>query len=293
RHVSPTVMLRSHTTAGIPALLDSLAPELGHYDVLHALPGLVYRRDQADKTHVGTPHQVDLWRLRARTPVSVADLHELMEIVVSAVLPGAKWRAVPTGHLYTVHGHQLDVWVDSHWLELAECGLIAAHILRAANLETLHWGGLAMGIGLDRALMLRKGIDDIRLLRSTRADVVAQLHDLKPWRPVTVMPAMRRDLSVLCSAGTDVEVLGDLARTALGASADLLQSLTVLSDTPAAYLAESARQRLQPSLGQHNVLIRLELASLDRTLTAGEANRLRDEVYLAIHQGPVKELIAV
>lgn len=183
--------------------------------------------------------------------------------------------------------------MDSHWLELAECGLIAAHILRAANLETLHWGGLAMGIGLDRALMLRKGIDDIRLLRSTRADVVAQLHDLKPWRPVTVMPAMRRDLSVLCSAGTDVEVLGDLARTALGASADLLQSLTVLSDTPAAYLAESARQRLQPSPGQQNVLIRLELASLDRTLTAGEANRLRDEVYLAIHQGPVKELIAV
>ena len=55
RHVSPTVMLRSHTSAGIPALLDSLRGEQGHYDRLHVLPGLVYRRDAVDRTHVGRP----------------------------------------------------------------------------------------------------------------------------------------------------------------------------------------------------------------------------------------------
>ena len=31
-----------------------------------SLPGLVYRRDSIDRTHVGAPHQVDLWRLKAR-----------------------------------------------------------------------------------------------------------------------------------------------------------------------------------------------------------------------------------
>jgi phenylalanyl-tRNA synthetase alpha chain len=41
-----------------------------------------------------------------------------------------------------------------------------------------------------------------------------------------------------------------------------------------------------------NVLVRLVLQPLDRTLTDAEANALRDRVYLALHQGGVQELIA-
>ena len=41
-----------------------------------------------------------------------------------------------------------------------------------------------------------------------------------------------------------------------------------------------------------NVLLRLVLQPLDRTLTDGEANRLRDRVYLALHRGRVLELTA-
>ena len=90
RHVSPTVMLRSHTSAGIPALLDSLRGEQGLYDRLHVLPGLVYRRDAVDRTHVGAPHQVDLWRLKARGLLGPADLQSMMAAVVEAVLPAAE-----------------------------------------------------------------------------------------------------------------------------------------------------------------------------------------------------------
>jgi phenylalanyl-tRNA synthetase beta subunit len=52
-------------------------------------------------------------------------------------------------------------------------------------------------MGLDRALMLRKGIDDIRLLRSTEPRIAAQLFDLSPWRPVSCQPPVRRDLSIV------------------------------------------------------------------------------------------------
>ena len=65
RYVTETVMLRSHTTAGIPPALRRLAssqPDEPGSDVLLALPGLCYRRDSIDRLHVGTPHQVDLWR---------------------------------------------------------------------------------------------------------------------------------------------------------------------------------------------------------------------------------------
>jgi len=297
RHVSPTVMLRSHTSAGVPAVLDSLRGELGRYDTLHVLPGLVYRRDAVDRTHVGTPHQVDLWRLRSRGLLGVPDLTDMLGTVVDAVLPGAHWRAVPTAHPYTTAGVQLDVQVGGEWLELAQAGRVAAPVLRAAGLEPRRWGGLALGMGLDRALMLRKGIDDIRLLRSTDPRVAAQMADLSPYRPVSAMPPIRRDLSLVCADDVDAEVLGDAARSALGPDADVLAGVEVLGVTPVDQLPPSAVSRLGlvPGLGagQANVLVRLTLQSLERTLTSAEANVLRNRVYLALHEGPELELIAV
>lgn len=51
------------------------------------------------------------------------------------------------------------------WVELAECGLASPDVLAGAGLDPTLWSGLALGMGLDRALMLRKGIPNIRLLR--------------------------------------------------------------------------------------------------------------------------------
>lgn len=304
RHVSPTVMLRSHTSAGIPALLDSLRSEQGRYDRLHVLPGLVYRRDAVDRTHVGAPHQVDLWRIKARGLLGPADLESMMAAVVEAVLPaadhpGVQWRATPSAHSYTAAGRQLDVLVTlpdgrTEWLELAECGLVAAPVLRSSGLDPRRWAGLALGMGLDRALMLRKGMDDIRLLRSENPEIQAQLLDLAPYRPVSLMPAVRRDLSLVLTdpAEADVELLGDLARSALGREADVLAALEIKAVTPTAELPPAAVDRLRMAPGDVNVLLRLVLQPLDRTLTDEQANQLRDRVYVALHKGRVQELIA-
>ncbi|WP_426996889.1 hypothetical protein [Pseudarthrobacter sp. N5] len=304
RHVSPTVMLRSHTSAGIPALLDSLRGELGYYDRLHVLPGLVYRRDAIDRTHVGAPHQVDLWRIKSRGLLGPSGLHSMMAAVVEAVLPAAEhpdvqWRATPAVHSYTAAGQQLDVLVtmrdgSREWLELAECGLVAAPVLRGSGLDPRRWAGLALGMGLDRALMLRKGIADIRLLRSANPEVQAQMLDLLPYRPVSGMPEVRRDLSLVLAhrSDADAELLGDLARAALGSDADVLAALEIKAVTTTAELPPAAVERLRMAPGNVNVLVRLVLQPLDRTLTDTEANRLRDRVYLALHRGMVLELIA-
>lgn len=303
RHVSPTVMLRSHTSSGIPALLDSLRGELGRYDRLHVLPGLVYRRDAVDRTHVGTPHQVDLWRITARGLLGPAELRAMMAAVVEAVLPaadhpGVSWRSTPATHSYTAAGQQLDVLVtlpdgSREWLELAECGLVAAPVLRGSQLDPRRWAGLALGLGLDRALMLRKGIPDIRLLRSQHPDIRGQMTDLRPYRTVSVMPGIRRDLSLVLPdpADADAELLGDLARSALGTDAEVLASLEIKAVTPTADLPAAAVERLRLAPGDVNVLLSLVLQPLDRTLTDAEANQLRDRVYTALHRGKVQELI--
>ena len=293
RYVSYRVMLRSHTSAAIPGLLDRLATgaEPG-LDDLVVLPGLVYRRDSIDRTHVGEPHQVDLWRLSSRARFGVGELLSLAGAIVEAVLPGARWRAVPATHPYTRDGRQIDVHVDGQWLELAECGLVADHLWTGAGLDPARWSGLALGMGLDRALMLSKGIPDIRVLRSVDPRVQRQLVDLDPWRPVSFMPPLRRDLSIVVDEHDDAETLGDRVRSALGADADDLESVELLALTPWAHLPESARNRLALRPDQANALVRLTLRPLDRTLTDPEANRIRDRVYRALHRGPVLELIA-
>jgi phenylalanyl-tRNA synthetase alpha chain len=168
----------------------------------------------------------------------------------------------------------------------------AEHVLAGAGLDPERTSGLALGMGLDRALMLRKGIDDIRVLRSTEPRIAAQLLDLAPWRPVSVQPSVRRDLSIVADAPVDAELLGDTVRAALGPAADDLESVTVLAGTGYTDLPDAARLRLGLRPDQVNVLLRLVLRPLSGTLTDERANRLRDQVYAAVHRGPHQEWAA-
>ncbi len=291
RYASEGEVLRSHTSAMIPPALRELASSTAS-DVLMVCAGICYRRDSVDWQHTGTPHQLDLWRISRNVTLGEPELEEMIARLVDTVLPGQTYRTVPAVHPYTIHGRQIDVLLDDQWIEIGECGVAAPPVLRKAGLDE-SWTGLAMGPGLDRLLMLRKGIRDIRLLRSTDPRVAAQMLDLTPYQPVSAMPAVRRDLSVVVGAEVDLsaEVLGDRVRQALGADAEAAESVEVRGETSYDDLPDGARQRLQLTPGQRNVLIRLILRPLDHTLTDAEANSLRDKVYRALHEGPVLELI--
>ena len=133
--------------------------------------------------------------------------------------------------------------------------------------------------------MLRKDIPDIRLLRSADLRIATQMADLALYRPVSAMPAIRRDLSVTVDPGADDETLGGRVRDALGADADSVEDVTILASTPAEDLPATAAARLGARPGQRNLLVRVVLRHLERTLTGGEANALRDRIYAAIHAG--------
>ena len=317
RYVDAGYVLRSHSTAMVPPALRALAAEhagtadragpaghtgpAGHArggapaEVLLACPGICYRRDSVDRQHTGTPHHVDLWRLRRGPACTPGELRDMIGEVVAAALPGARWRVVPAEHPYTEDG--LEIYASAgggEWVEVGECGLAGPGVLRAAGLPVPPWSGLAMGLGLDRLVMLRKGIDDIRLLRSADPRVTEQLLDLAPYRPVSHLPPVRRDLSVVVGEGVEAsaEVLGDRVRDALGPDGEVAESVVVLANTPYHRLPPAARRRMLIRPGQRNLLVRLVLRPLDRTLTDAEANELRDRVYAALHEGPVAEWAA-
>jgi phenylalanyl-tRNA synthetase alpha chain len=282
RYVSETTVLRTQTSAMIPPLLARVAAHPPD-DVLLACPGLVYRRDEIDRLHTGEPHQMDLWRIAAR-PLGGSDLREMVDALVNALVPGARYRLNPSPHPYTVDGVEIEMEWDGGWVEVGECGVALPAILRESGLPE-GYTGLAMGVGLDRLLMRVKGIPDIRLLRADDPRVAGQMLDLEPYRPVSHQPPVRRDLSVALAEDTTPEEVGDRVRTALGARVESLEVVEVLSETPHDALPPAARERIGLRPGQKNVLVRLVIRDLSRTLTSAEANQLRDDVYAALHEG--------
>jgi len=287
RYVDDLRMLRSHSSALVPAALRGLAVRPAD-DVLLVCPGVVYRRDAIDWQHTGTPHQLDLWRI-SRRPLGDGDLDEMIAVLLGALVPGHPARQEPRQHPYTTGGRQVDVARDpavsaeGNWVEVWECGLAHPAVLARAGLAGR--SGLALGLGLDRLLMLRKGIPDIRLLRSADPRIAAQMADLAPYRPVSAMPPIRRDLSVAVDGEADDETLGDRIRDALGADAGSVEDVTILASTPVEDLPAAAAARLGARPGQRNLLVRVVLRHLERTLTGDEANALRDRIYAAVHAG--------
>jgi phenylalanyl-tRNA synthetase alpha chain len=286
RYLTPQLLLRTQTSAMIPRALRMIA-QASYDDVLIACPGLTYRRDAIDRLHVGEPHQLDLWRI-VRRPLTSDDLTAMIEAVATAMLPGAGLKMEAVTHPYTRDGREVHANVDGRWIEILECGLVHPDILRSAGLDEAQYSGLAVGIGLDRMLMLRKGIEDIRVLRSTDPRITEQMQDLRPYRPVSSQPPMQRDLSIAVDAATTAEELGDRVRSLLGERSRGIESIQVVSATSYLELSVAARRRLGISAGQKNVLLRLVIRDLERTLTSVEVNELRDEIYAALHQGSVR-----
>ena len=55
---------------------------------------------------------------------------------------------------------------QSGWIEVMPGGVIHPNVLKSANLDPNEWTGFYINIGVDRLVMMRYGIDDVRLLRS-------------------------------------------------------------------------------------------------------------------------------
>lgn len=176
-------------------------------------------------------------------------------------------------------------WQD-RWLEVGEAGLISPSLLGRLGIDSEHWGGLAMGWGLDRLVMARKGLPDIRLLRDPLPAVAQQMTNLEPWKPVSRQPAASREISVVLDSGAREEDIAEKVLASLdGADADLVQSIDVLGRWPVSSLGESARQRLGGREDQENVLLKIVWQSESHSLERRLVNASMGRIYRHIHQG--------
>jgi phenylalanyl-tRNA synthetase alpha chain len=166
----------------------------------------VAHRPGAGEGELAGGHIADLWRIRRGTPLGLRDLGAMIGLVARAASPGLTVSVIAADQPHLVEGRQVDVRVRGKWTAIGAAGLAPAALLAGAGLPA-DASGLAVALDLERLVMLAKGIDDARLLRSTDPRVAAQMLDLGPFipaareRPVTrAAPGARANVARAGSA---------------------------------------------------------------------------------------------
>lgn len=288
RYVDGDHILRTHTTALIPKIFGDLKNE--NIDKLtFVLPGLVYRRDVIDPRHLDVFHQIDIWTLQNTAKhgsVSREDLLHLAKTVFKAACPDAEMIVLEAVHPYTINGIEVYAKLpDGREIEVFEAGLAHPDVIKNAGLDPNQVCGLALGMGLERLIMARKNLPDIRLIRSTDPRVIKQMTNMEPYKNVSDQPAMSRDMSYCVNKNDTEEDICEKIREAFGEQADLLEEVKILERTSYDKLPEIARERLGATDQMDNVLVRIILRHPDKTLTKQEAAQLYDQAYPKLHIG--------
>jgi phenylalanyl-tRNA synthetase alpha chain len=228
---------------------------------------------------------MDIWVLGDPQLSTHDHLLRLVSDILKTAVPDKRWVYSDSPHHYTEGGIEVNVLNDGAPVEVLECGRIATSLLERLKIDPQRHGGLALGMGLDRLTMLRKGIPDIRLLRDQNVRVQAQMHDLNPWSAVSRLPSIARDISLAVTPGLSEEVLTERMLQAAGDNADWIEEMQVKGRWGFSDLPVQAIERLGLLPGQENVLLRVVLRDCSRSITTHEANALYASIQSALHEG--------
>lgn len=287
RYVDKNHVLRTHTSAIFPGLFLAIDPSTID-QTTYIAPGLVYRRDVIDPKHLDAFHQIDVWTLQDNEKhgkTTKKDLLNLVKAIFEAACPTAEMIVYDAKHPYTLEGIEVYAKIEGQEIEVLEAGLIHPDVLRNAGIDPEKYSGLASGMGVERLIMARKKLPDIRLIRSKDPRIQAQMNNLESFKSVSNQPAMVRDMSYCVDKNDSEEDICEEIRLAFEEKDSLLEEVKILQRTKYTELPSVARERLGAKENQDNVLVRITLRHPDMTLTKEEAVTLYDDVYPKLHKG--------
>ena len=253
--------------------------------VLH---GLIYRCDVIDPRRLDVFHQIDVWTLQENKIYGVVNREKLLELaktVFEATCPDAKMIVYEAKHPYTIDGIEVYAGVDGKEIEVLEAGLIHPDVLKITGLDSSQYSGLALGMGIERLIVARKDLPDIRLIRSTDPRVVKQMTNMEKFKSISDQPAIVRNMSYCINKNDTEEDICEAIKNVFGKKSDLLEQVEVLERTPFNKLHPVAIERLGAKEDQDNVLVKITLRHPEKTLTKKEAAELYTMTYSKLHQG--------
>ncbi len=155
------LVLRTHTSPVQARTMLAKQPPI--YVVV---PGRVFRTDELDATHTPVFHQVE--GLAIDEGLTMAHLQgTLLHFAQTMFGADAKVRWRPSYFPFTEPSAEFDLWYPQakggpRWIEWGGCGMVNPAVLRACGIDDTKYSGFAFGMGLERTLMFRHGITDMR-----------------------------------------------------------------------------------------------------------------------------------
>ena len=128
-------------------------------------PGKVFRKD-SDATHSPMFHQFE--GLMIDKDISIGNLKWVLQTALTALFEReVEIRFRLSYFPFTEPSMEIDAkFVDKKgnqkWLELGGCGMTHPQVLRNVNLDPAEWNGFAFGFGVERCVMIKYGITDLR-----------------------------------------------------------------------------------------------------------------------------------
>lgn len=168
---APGKVLRTHTTSVTIRELEKMAKS-GQIEMRRINPGKVFRNEATDMTHEAQFYQLDGFAVGPTGTVTLANLKGTLEQFYREYLgPSAKVRFRPSFFGFTEPSVEVDAWYEApgkegKWLEVCGAGMLHPSVIKAAGLDPEHTAGFAFGGGLERVVMIKYGIPDVRLFHS-------------------------------------------------------------------------------------------------------------------------------
>ena len=161
--LSQNLVLRTHTSSVQIRFMESLKDKQQPFKII--IPGKVYRNEATDATHEAQFFQIE--GLYVAPKVSMAELKGTLELFYKEILgPDVKIRFRASFFGFVEPGVEVDVWYKDRWMEMMGAGLVHPSVFEAAGWDSKKWQGFAFGGGVDRLVLTRYGIEDIRHLYS-------------------------------------------------------------------------------------------------------------------------------
>lgn len=168
----PSWLMRTHTSPmQVRAMQKYGAP------IRAVVPGKCYRNEATDVRHEHTLYQMEGFAVDKS--ITFGDMKGVLEIVARHLYgQETKVRMRPKYYpfvepgvngevtCFLCKGKGCRVCKNSGWLEIFGAGLIHPDVLKEGGIDSKEYQGFAFGFGLSRLVMLKYGIDDIRLLES-------------------------------------------------------------------------------------------------------------------------------
>lgn len=169
-YINDDVVLRTQTSPIQVRTMENQKPP-----IKMIAPGKVYRSDSVDATHSPIFYQIE--GLVIDKGITFADLKGTLELFTKKMFgekmqtkfrphhfPFTEPSAEMDATCFVCGGKGCNVCKNSGWIELLGCGMVHPDVLRNCGIDPEVYSGFAFGFGLDRMVMQKYELDDIRLL---------------------------------------------------------------------------------------------------------------------------------